>query len=146
MRVSDGRSSCSDHSPFSRRSSVSPSNSRLPRSRTLRAWPRYRNVTSTLGYPIGARYPTRNWSIHMFDDVTVIGAGRAGSTIAARLRERGVTVRDDAELRLLCVPDRAIADVARSIGVGPWVAHVSGGTPLAALDPHERRFSVPPLQ
>jgi predicted short-subunit dehydrogenase-like oxidoreductase (DUF2520 family) len=82
----------------------------------------------------------------MFDDVTVIGAGRAGSAIATRLRERGVTVREHGELRLLCVPDRAIADVARTIDPGPWVAHVSGGTPLAALDPHERRFSVHPLQ
>ena len=82
----------------------------------------------------------------MFDDVTVIGAGRAGSAIAARLRERGVALRDDGELRLLCVPDRAIAGVARTIEPGPWVAHVSGGTPLAALDPHVRRFSVHPLQ
>jgi predicted short-subunit dehydrogenase-like oxidoreductase (DUF2520 family) len=82
----------------------------------------------------------------MFEDVTVIGAGRAGSAIAARLRERGIAVRADAELRLLCVPDRAIAENARAIEPGPWVAHVSGGTPLAALDPHERRFSVHPLQ
>jgi predicted short-subunit dehydrogenase-like oxidoreductase (DUF2520 family) len=82
----------------------------------------------------------------MFDDVTVIGAGRAGTAIAARLRERGLAVREEAELRLLCVPDRAIAEVARSIQPGPWVAHVSGGTPLAALDPHTRRFSVHPLQ
>jgi predicted short-subunit dehydrogenase-like oxidoreductase (DUF2520 family) len=82
----------------------------------------------------------------MFRDVTVIGAGRAGSAIAARLRERGIDVRDDGELRLLCVPDRAIAAVARSIEPGPWVAHVSGGTPLAALDPHIRRFSLHPLQ
>ena len=82
----------------------------------------------------------------MFRDVTVIGAGRAGSAIAARLRERGVAVRADGELRLLCVPDRAIAEVAQAIEPGPWVAHVSGGTPLAALDPHIRRFSVHPLQ
>ena len=82
----------------------------------------------------------------MFDEITVIGAGRAGTAIAARLRERGIAVRDDAELHLLCVPDRAIAEVARSIEPGPWVAHVSGGTPLAALDPHGRRFSVHPLQ
>ena len=82
----------------------------------------------------------------MFSEATVIGTGRAGSAIAARLRERGVEVRPDAELRLLCVPDRAIAGVAQSIEPGPWVAHVSGGTPLAALAPHERRFSVHPLQ
>jgi predicted short-subunit dehydrogenase-like oxidoreductase (DUF2520 family) len=89
---------------------------------------------------------TRNWSNDMFEDVTVIGAGRAGSTIAARLRERGVALRDDAELRLLCVPDRVITEVARSIEPGPWVAHVSGGTPLSALDPHTNRFSIHPLQ
>jgi len=82
----------------------------------------------------------------MFDKVTVIGAGRAGSAIAARLRERGIAVGEDGDLRLLCVPDRAIAEVARTIEPGPWVAHVSGGTPLAALDPHLRRFSVHPLQ
>jgi predicted short-subunit dehydrogenase-like oxidoreductase (DUF2520 family) len=82
----------------------------------------------------------------MFEDVTVIGTGRAGSAIAARLRERGVRVREHASLRLLCVPDRAIAEVARAIEPGPWVAHVSGGTPLAALEPHVRRFSVHPLQ
>jgi predicted short-subunit dehydrogenase-like oxidoreductase (DUF2520 family) len=82
----------------------------------------------------------------MFDDVTVIGAGRAGSTIAARLRERGVPVREDAALRLLCVPDRAIPEVAAAIEPGPWVAHVSGATPLEALAPHTHRFSVHPLQ
>ena len=82
----------------------------------------------------------------MFSEATVIGTGRAGSAIAARLRERGVEVRPDAGLRLLCVPDRAIAEVAQAIEPGPWVAHVSGGTPLAALAPHERRFSVHPLQ
>ena len=82
----------------------------------------------------------------MFEDVTVIGAGRAGSAIAARLRERGIAVRENGALRLLCVPDRAIAEVAQTIEPGPWVAHVSGGTPLAALDPHRTRFSVHPLQ
>jgi predicted short-subunit dehydrogenase-like oxidoreductase (DUF2520 family) len=82
----------------------------------------------------------------MFESVTVIGSGRAGSAIAARLRERGVSLRGDGDLRVLCVPDRAIAEVARTIDPGPWVAHVSGGTPLAALEPHARRFSVHPLQ
>jgi predicted dinucleotide-binding enzyme len=82
----------------------------------------------------------------MFDTITVIGAGRAGTTIAARLRERGIRVDADGDLRLLCVPDRAIAEAARSIETGPWVAHVSGATPLAALEPHARRFSVHPLQ
>lgn len=84
----------------------------------------------------------------MFDSVTVIGStGRAGSAIAARLRERGLSLRErDADLVLLCVPDQAIAEVARSLPPAPWVAHVSGATPLSALDPHRRRFSVHPLQ
>ena len=83
----------------------------------------------------------------MVNSVRVVGAGRVGSAVSARLAERGVVLRDDrAELVLLCVPDRAIAEVAAGIDVGPWVAHVSGATPLAALDPHERRFSVHPLQ
>ena len=80
------------------------------------------------------------------DSINVIGRGRVGTAVAARLEERGVELRDDAELVLLCVPDRAIAEVARGIGPGPWVAHVSGGTPLEALAPHERRFSLHPLQ
>jgi predicted short-subunit dehydrogenase-like oxidoreductase (DUF2520 family) len=79
--------------------------------------------------------------------INVIGSGRVGAAVAARLRERGVDVgADDPELVLLCVPDSAIADVAASVRPGPWVGHVSGGTPLAALTPHERRFSVHPLQ
>jgi predicted short-subunit dehydrogenase-like oxidoreductase (DUF2520 family) len=83
----------------------------------------------------------------MIDRIHVIGSGRVGSAVAARLRERGVAVgADDPELVLLCVPDSAIADTARGLTPGPWVAHVSGATPLAALDPHERRFSVHPLQ
>jgi predicted short-subunit dehydrogenase-like oxidoreductase (DUF2520 family) len=80
------------------------------------------------------------------NSVNVIGGGRVGSAVAARLEERGVTLRDNAELVLICVPDRAIAEVARGVARGPWVAHVSGATPLGVLDPHERRFSVHPLQ
>ena len=83
----------------------------------------------------------------MFDSVNVIGAGRVGSAIAARLGERGLLAENDgAELVLLCVPDSAIADVASSLERGPWVAHVSGATPLVALDPHDRRFGLHPLQ
>ncbi|MDX6413881.1 MAG: hypothetical protein QOH23_1291 [Gaiellaceae bacterium] len=82
----------------------------------------------------------------MFESVKVIGSGRVGSAVAARLRERGVAVAEDGELVLLCVPDAAIAEVARGLEPGPWVAHVSGATPLSALDPHRRRFSMHPLQ
>jgi predicted short-subunit dehydrogenase-like oxidoreductase (DUF2520 family) len=79
--------------------------------------------------------------------IHVIGSGRVGSAVTARLRERGIAVDGDgAELVLLCVPDSAIGEVAASVAPGPWVAHVSGATPLAALSPHARRFSVHPLQ
>ena len=84
----------------------------------------------------------------MFDSVSVIGAtGRSGLAICARLRERGVRLLEhDGELIVLCVPDRAISEVAQRIEPGPWICHVSGATRLAALDPHLRRFSMHPLQ
>jgi predicted short-subunit dehydrogenase-like oxidoreductase (DUF2520 family) len=84
----------------------------------------------------------------MIETVRVVGAsGRVGSAVAARLRERGVALRDDdVELVLLCVPDSAIPNVARGIEPGPWIAHTSGATPLSALDPHRRRFGLHPLQ
>jgi predicted short-subunit dehydrogenase-like oxidoreductase (DUF2520 family) len=89
----------------------------------------------------------------VIERVHVIGPGRVGSAVTARLRERGVAVGSDArggdepDVVLLCVPDTAISDVSRCLTPGhAWVGHVSGATPLAALDPHERRFSLHPLQ
>jgi predicted short-subunit dehydrogenase-like oxidoreductase (DUF2520 family) len=84
----------------------------------------------------------------MIEKVDVIGAnGRVGGAVGARLRERGIVLGSDGpDVVLLCVPDRAIAEVAAGLAPGPWVGHVSGGTPLAALAPHARRFSVHPLQ
>ncbi len=84
----------------------------------------------------------------MIENIEVIGAGgRVGSAVSARLCKRGLRLDSaEPELVLLCVPDRAIAEVARGIPLGPWVAHVSGATPLAALDPHEQRFGMHPLQ
>ena len=84
----------------------------------------------------------------MIENIRIVGAGgRVGSTVSARLAERGVrSDADDPELVLLCVPDRAIGEVAAGIPLGPWVAHVSGATPLAALSPHIRRFGLHPLQ
>jgi predicted short-subunit dehydrogenase-like oxidoreductase (DUF2520 family) len=83
----------------------------------------------------------------MFSRVRVIGRGRVGGAVSARLDERGVLGDGaDCDLVLLCVPDAAIAGVARTIPAGPWVAHVSGATPLASLAPHTARFSLHPLQ
>jgi predicted short-subunit dehydrogenase-like oxidoreductase (DUF2520 family) len=84
----------------------------------------------------------------MIETVDVIGLGRVGSAIAARLRERGVAMSGgDPAVVLLCVPDTAISDVSRRLAPGHgWIGHVSGATPLAALAPHERRFALHPLQ
>ena len=89
----------------------------------------------------------------MIESIRVIGSGRVGTTVAARLGERGLTLADaegEAQLVLLCVPDDAIAATARDqvLPVDGWICHVSGATPLAALAPHpaDRRFIVHPLQ
>ena len=84
----------------------------------------------------------------MIERAHVIGSGRVGSAVAARLRERGIAVgEDEPDVVLVCVPDAAISDVSRRLAPGQaWVGHVSGATPLAALEPHERRFSLHPLQ
>jgi predicted short-subunit dehydrogenase-like oxidoreductase (DUF2520 family) len=70
--------------------------------------------------------------------------------MAARLEARGLLSPTGAaaapDVVLLCVPDGAIAEVAARTPPGPWVAHVSGATPLAHLAPHTRRFSLHPLQ
>ena len=88
-----------------------------------------------------------------FTSACVVGAGRVGTAIAARLSESlptRLTGREletrDADLVLLCVPDRAVPEVAAAIPVGPWIAHTSGARTLDALDPHNRRFSLHPLQ
>ena len=84
----------------------------------------------------------------MFNAIAVVGRGRVGTAIAARLAEADLLAGESeaADLVLLSVPDAAIADAARGIAVGPWVAHVSGATRLSVLAPHRRRFSVHPLQ
>ena len=67
----------------------------------------------------------------MIERVNVIGSGRVGSAVSARLRERGVAVgEDDPDVVLLCVPDTAISDVSRYLIPGrAWIGHVSGATP-----------------
>jgi predicted short-subunit dehydrogenase-like oxidoreductase (DUF2520 family) len=88
-----------------------------------------------------------------FKSACVVGAGRVGKGLAARLGEQiptWTTGREvevgDAELVVICVPDRAIPEVAQAIETGPWVTHTSGACRLDALAPHERRFSFHPLQ
>ena len=82
------------------------------------------------------------------ESVNVVGRGRVGSAVAARLEERGVELRaDGAQIVLLCVPDSAIAATAerQTLAVSQWVGHTSGATPLGAIA-HERRFGLHPLQ
>ena len=75
----------------------------------------------------------------MFTEAAVVGNGRVGCAAAARLADRIPTKRagrelalGDADLVLLCVPDRAISDVASAIEPGPWIAHTSGAVSLDA--------------
>lgn len=82
----------------------------------------------------------------------MVGTGRAGTALAGRLRDAGLAttsgreIDPSAELVLIAVPDAAIGQVARAVPIGPWVAHVSGATSITELSPHERRFSLHPLQ
>ena len=85
--------------------------------------------------------------------ITLVGRGRMGTALAAALRGAGADVRGpvgrgervpDAEVVLLCVPDREIAAAAAVAPTGPIVGHVSASAPLDLLAPHER-FSLHPL-
>lgn len=92
-------------------------------------------------------------------DVRVIGPGRAGSALAAALRDAGwrvdgplgrdhdpARVTTGARLVLLAVPDRAVAAVAASLAPGDAVvAHVAGSLGLDVLAPHRRAASLHPL-
>jgi predicted short-subunit dehydrogenase-like oxidoreductase (DUF2520 family) len=92
--------------------------------------------------------------------VGVVGAGRLGTAVAGALRSaglpvegpagRGVVPRDCTAL-LLCVPDAAIGAAAATVaGAAPFVGHVSGATPLSALEPAAgagaATFGLHPLQ
>ena len=100
-----------------------------------------------------------------FSRLAVIGAGRAGRSIATAATAAGLTVRlagrDDAlhacrqsEVALLCVPDGEIeAAAAGAANAAPplrFVGHVSGATTLEALaaanDAGADVFSLHPLQ
>lgn len=85
----------------------------------------------------------------------IVGAGRLGTLLVAALRDVGVPVTGpvgrgadptDAEIVLLCVPDREIAHAAAALTPRPgvMVGHCSGATTLAPLAPH-RSFSLHPL-
>lgn len=79
--------------------------------------------------------------------VALVGAGRVGRALASALTAVGVPVAGplgrgaapaEASLVLLCVPDRAIVDVAAALGPGAIVGHCAASVPLDVLAPHER--------
>ncbi|MEQ6896605.1 DUF2520 domain-containing protein [Microbacterium sp. KR10-403] len=90
-------------------------------------------------------------SPHAAVRVSVVGRGRLGSAIAPALALAGYTVlgptgRDepvaDADVVLLCVPDRQIRDAAAAAaGRARFVGHTSGATGLDDVD-----FGLHPLQ
>jgi predicted short-subunit dehydrogenase-like oxidoreductase (DUF2520 family) len=97
--------------------------------------------------------------------LAIVGAGRVGGALAAAADAAGLDVRlagrdhaveacREAEAALLCVPDSELRSAAETIAaaVPPLrhVGHVSGATPLDALDACTQRgaspFSLHPLQ
>jgi predicted short-subunit dehydrogenase-like oxidoreductase (DUF2520 family) len=88
--------------------------------------------------------------------ITIIGAGRAGTSLYDALRAAGHDVQlrhhdnlDDVEgeLVLLSVPDDAIESVSNELSVSETtvVAHVAGSRGLAELSRHPRRAFMHPL-
>lgn len=89
----------------------------------------------------------------MFNSACVVGSGRVGAALVARLGESlptRTTTREvdigEADLVVLCVPDSEIGGVAESIPSGPWIAHTSGSASVGDLRGHELRFTLHPLQ
>ena len=90
-------------------------------------------------------------------NITIVGAGRAGSSFAVALARVGHDVRllhhddvasvGDPALVLLCVPDDVIAIVAAAIAPceDRVIAHVAGSRNLDVLAPHPRVGSLHPL-
>src|SRR3954451_7893232 len=105
------------------------------------------------GIPRQGAGPTEMETEPLLLRCAVVGRGRMGTALAARLREAGTRVdgplgRDPdvrgADIVLLAVPDGEIAAAAATIAPGPLVGHLSGATTLAPLAPHEA-FSLHPL-
>jgi predicted short-subunit dehydrogenase-like oxidoreductase (DUF2520 family) len=97
--------------------------------------------------------------------IAVVGPGRVGRSLARAAADAGLDVSvagrrdalvacERAEVALLCVPDEAISEACETVAdaIPPlrFVGHVSGATPLAALDTARRRgaqtFCLHPLQ
>src|SRR4051812_35736328 len=80
--------------------------------------------------------------------LAIVGPGRVGQALARAFAEAGTEVegplgrgtKPSADVVLLCVPDAEIANAAATVDAR-FVGHVSGATPLDAVD-----FGLHPLQ
>jgi predicted short-subunit dehydrogenase-like oxidoreductase (DUF2520 family) len=89
--------------------------------------------------------------------ISIVGAGRAGTSFALALERVGHTVRllhhdeldsiGNCKVLMLCVPDDAVAEVASQVAPSPGrlVVHVAGSRTLDVLAPHPRVGSLHPL-
>lgn len=88
----------------------------------------------------------------MLPSCAIVGAGRLGSALAAALPGstgpfgRGADPRD-ADVVLLCVPDKEIGTAAAAVRPGPIVGHCSGATTLQPIleAGHGEALSMHPL-
>ncbi len=89
-------------------------------------------------------------------NIVIVGAGRAGTSLAKALSLAGPTVQlvhhneipslHEADAVVLCVPDDAIATVAATLPpTSAVVMHVAGSRTLEVLTPHARVASMHPL-
>ncbi|MHB1297480.1 MAG: DUF2520 domain-containing protein [Gemmatimonadaceae bacterium] len=87
--------------------------------------------------------------------ISIVGAGRLGTALAAALRHNGAVVagparRGDflavspADIVILAVPERSIRDAVAALPAGAVIGHCSASAPLDLLAPHER-FNLHPL-
>lgn len=92
-------------------------------------------------------------SEHIIEAVCIVGPGRLGGALRLALAARGVAVTlvgrleapPPCPITLLTVPDRAIAEVARTVPPGGVLLHCSGATDVEVLRPHRPAGSLHPL-
>jgi predicted short-subunit dehydrogenase-like oxidoreductase (DUF2520 family) len=85
--------------------------------------------------------------------IAIVGRGRLGGTVLRALRGSGLAVTSvgrgepvpAAGTTWLLVPDRAIADVARTVPTGGVVLHSSGALGPEVLAPHEHVAVLHPI-
>ena len=90
---------------------------------------------------------------------SIIGPGKAGSSLAGALEDAGWTLArtycrgdelsgaaHDVDVCFIATPDAAICEVAEAMApADALVVHLSGATPVTALGPHPRRGALHPL-